>query len=228
MSDRLVVPTAAGAAHLVFTDRTDGDLGGDLGGHADPAGAARAVIDLPWTWLEQVHGDEVLIVDTPGQGCGTRADALVTAQPGAVLAVRGADCPLVAFVGDDGVVGVAHAGWRGLAAGVLQQTVSAMRTLGAGDLRAWLGPCIGPARYEFGTAELDALAERLGPRVRARTDWGTPALDLVAGVDAVLAACDVPLDTDRYRCTAADPGLFSHRARGDRGRHAVVVWLEAP
>lgn len=227
MSSRRQFITATGTAHLVFTDRHDGDFHVD----GDPArreAVARAVVDLPWSWVRQVHGTEVVVVREPGGGSGLDGDGLVTSVPGAVLSVRGADCPVVGFISPQGVVGVAHAGWRGLVAGVLERTVEVMRAEGADELHAFLGPCIGAAQYEFGSLELDAIAERLGPSVRARTAWNTPALDLVAGVTSALRGCGINVDRRDHRCTASDEALYSHRARAEAGRHAAAVWLAHP
>src|SRR5947209_17415238 len=86
----------------------------------------RAVVDEPWTWLRQVHGAEVVRVNRAGENAGRSADAAVTDSPRCAIAVLAADCPPVVLAGD-GVVAVAHAGWRGLLAGVLPATVLAMR-----------------------------------------------------------------------------------------------------
>jgi len=224
VSEHREIATAAGRVHVVFTDRADGDFHLD----GDPArrdAVARAVVDLPWSWVRQVHGTEVVVVERPGDGAGRDGDGLVTAVPGAVLSVRGADCPVVALVSPEGVIGVAHAGWRGLVAGVLERTVEAMRGRGATGVAGYLGPCITAGRYEFGEADLELAAGRLGPSVRARTEWGTPALDLVAGVTVALQRCGVAVDLSGHRCTATDPAYFSHRARREHGRHAAAVWL---
>src|SRR5256885_1260185 len=121
------------AAEVVFTDRAAGDLGhaGEYVHAVRPEVEARrrAVVDLPWTWLRQVHGDRVVVVTEPGGGAGQRADAAVSARPGCALAILTADCAPVALVAD-GVVGVAHAGWRGLVDGVLERTVEAVLACG--------------------------------------------------------------------------------------------------
>lgn len=226
MAQRFRFSTAAGVAHLAFTDRGDGDFHVD----GDPArrdAVARRLVDLPWSWVRQVHGSEVVVIARPGDGGGD-GDALVTTTCGAVLSVRGADCPVVGFVSEQGVIGVAHAGWRGLVAGVLERTVETMRDLGAEHLLAYLGPCISAAHYEFGAEDLERVAARLGDGVRGRTGAGAAALDLVAGVREALARVDVPVDGRGHRCTAADPALYSHRARTEAGRHCAAVWLEPP
>lgn len=227
-----------GVVHLAFTDASDGDLRVD----GDPevlAGRRRAVVDVPWTWLRQVHGAEVVVVERPGAACGVEADAAVTTVAGAALAVHTADCAGVllwaARSGPDGpgaVVAAAHAGWRGLVDGVLQRTVATMRSLGASRISYRLGPCISPRAYEFGEDDLARLCDRYGPSVRARTASGRPALDLRAGVRAALteASVDVadedPCGSRSVPCTAVDDGFFSWRARADRARQAAVVHWE--
>jgi copper oxidase (laccase) domain-containing protein len=148
----------------------------------------------------------------------------VTTEPATALAVFTADCAPVALASPEGVVGVAHAGWRGLVAGVLARTVAEMRALGAGRVVAGLGPCVHPECYEFSPEDLAVAAAAVGGDVRARTSEGRPALDLPGGVRAALAAAGAELVLDVDRCTACSGELFSHRARGDRGRQAVVAW----
>ena len=190
---------------------------------------ARALIAPgPWTWLRQVHGATVVVVGEPGQHAGAAADAAVTAVPGAVLAVNTADCAGVLLAGPSPtgvVVGAAHAGWRGLYEGVLESTVEAMRDLGAREVHWRLGPCISPARYEFGESDLDLVASRHGDVVRASTPDGAPALDLRAGVAAALSAAGaLGPASPVVACTASDPRYYSWRARRDSGRQSAVIW----
>ncbi len=206
-----------------FTGREDGDFRVD-GDSVALDQRRRALVDAPWTWLRQVHGTDVVVVTEPGEYAGTEADAAVTAVPGAVLAIHTADCAPVLFL-SDGVVGAAHVGWRGLVGGVIEATVDAMTAAGATTVLAAVGPHIQARCYEFGIDDLDVVADRYGPSVRATTAWGTPALDLRAGIRA---AIDGHRDVDLHRieagCTACEPDrLFSHRARTDRGRHAAVI-----
>jgi len=191
---------------------------------ADVETRRRAVVDLDWTWLRQVHGNTVVHVESPGGGAGTPADAAVAAAPGQALAVLAADCAPVALASAEGVIGVAHAGWRGLLVGVLGRTAEAMRQLGATDVIAALGPCIHAECYEFGAADLDRVAGRLGDTVRATTAAGRPALDLPGGVRAELAAAGVTELEDIDVCTACSPDHYSWRARRQTARQAVVVW----
>jgi YfiH family protein len=169
--------------------------------------------------VHQVHGDRVVVVDRPGHHGD--ADALVTTTPGLVLSVRVADCaPIALLAEDDGVVGVVHAGWRGIVAGVIPAALEAMRDLGATDIRAVLGPCIHAECYEFGAEELDGIAAQLGDSVRGSTSWGTPALDVPAAVRSIL-----PRVVDESVCTACSPAHWSFRKDGAEERQAVLAWL---
>lgn len=227
---RTVRPEGASAVTLTLTGAADGDLAVD--GDPDELRARRAaVVEGEWTWLRQVHGADVVVVDRPGARAGEHADAAVTAVPGAVLAVHTADCAGVLLVGSTGsypVVGAAHAGWRGLLAGVLQETVAAMERLGARRVEWVLGPCIGPESYEFGPDDLDLLADRYGPGVRATTSDGRPALDLRQGVRTALreAGAAPMADVPDPACTATSPGWFSWRAQRTTGRQAALVVID--
>ncbi|HUQ39110.1 MAG TPA: polyphenol oxidase family protein [Acidimicrobiales bacterium] len=190
----------------------------------DVAARRRAVVDLPWTWLHQIHGAGVVRVNLPGDGAGTKADAAVTAEEGCALAVLTADCAPVALASHEGVIGVVHAGWRGVAGGVIEAAVAEMEALGATGIEAALGPCIHAECYEFGPPELDRVAARLGAGVRATTAAGTPALDLPAAVRVALHRAGVETVTDVDVCTACSPDHFSWRARRETQRQAAVVW----
>lgn len=217
-----------------FATSDAGDLAPPgLGGHSAVDGDAlsrrrRALCTFPWTWLRQDHGTTVRVVVAPGDHAGTVGDAAITMTAGAALSVVTADCAPVVLWSDDGrVVGVVHAGWRGLAAGVLVRTVDAMRGLvtDTGDLAisGALGPCIHPCCYEFG-AELDSLVDQLGPDVASTTRAGMPSLDVPEAVSVSLAGVGVHIDREPSRCTGCTDGLFSYRARRDAGRQATVIW----
>ena len=207
-----------------FTSAADGDLGVDA---PDVSTHRRAVVDAPWSWRRQVHGADVAVVTAPGEHAGSTGDAAVTDLAGPVLSAQGADCAPVLFWSPEGVVGAAHAGWRGLVVGVVQHTVAEMRALGATHVRALLGPCIHPEDYEFGEDDLAQVVDALGPGVAATTRHGTTALDVPAAVRAAVSAAGARLDHD-VDANTADARWFSHRTRGDRGRHAGVIWSEAP
>jgi copper oxidase (laccase) domain-containing protein len=187
----------------------------------DPVDARARLVDLPWTWLRQVHGNRVVVVEAPGDAAGEPADAAVTRASGAVLAVHAADCGPVAFVGRDGVA-VAHVGWKGLEAGVIDATVEEL----GGPFRAYVGPLIGPECYEFGAEDLARLVDRFGGAVEGRTADGRPALDLGAAVRHELARFEPEAVVELPFCTSCRGDLlFSHRARRDVGRQAVLAWV---
>ncbi len=181
-------------------------------------------------WLDQVHGKDVIEVDEcsrPAIGSRPRADAVVTRTPGIVLAIQVADCLPVLFSSRDGrALGAAHAGWRGLAAGVLEQTVTAMATPPS-DLVAWLGPSIGPAHFEVGDEVREAfLASQPGaesaftPNPKGRWQCDLPSL-----ARQRLAALGLMRVDGGKWCTSADPvRFFSHRRDQKTGRMAALIW----
>ena len=207
-------------AEIRFSDRREGDF-------KDCSARQRASLaEGRWTRLRQQHGAGVVTVTAPGDADGVAADAAVTARSGAVLTVRTADCAPVALVATEGVVAAVHAGWRGLAAGVVEETAATVRRLGGRRLRAYLGPCIHPECYEFGLRPLEDLARRLGPEVVSQTAWGTPALDIPAAVRSALRLCGIEHIIEANRCTSCEADTwYSHRARGESGRHALATWI---
>lgn len=179
----------------------------------------------PVVRMRQVHGADVRVVTAADAHAPPTADALVTAEPGTVLMVRVADCvPVLLADPAVGVVGAAHAGRPGLAAGVVPRAVETMRSLGAGRIRAWMGPHVCGACYEV-PDRLRAEVSAVVPESYAVTSWGTPSLDLGAGVLAQLSAAGVEA-VDASRCTIEDDDLFSYRRQGAAsGRLAGLVWV---
>lgn len=210
-----------GPAEVRWTGRSEGDLAPAAPGSES---RRRAVLDVPWSCLHQVHGVRVLVVEELGAVGGEDGDALVTTAAGAALAVFTADCAPVALACDEGVVGAVHAGWRGLVGGVVEAAVGRMRELGATHVVAGLGPCIHVECYEFAEADLAAVAGRLGEEVRGTAASGRPALDVPAAVAAALRRADAELVHHEDVCTACSPAYFSHRARCETERQAMVVW----
>ncbi len=190
----------------------------------------RAALALPAEplWLQQVHGLEVLAADAefpPGP-----ADAAVTHRTDRVLAITVADCMPVLLASEDGaVIGAAHAGWRGLAAGVLEATVAAMGVAPDG-LYAWLGPAIGPLHFEVGDevrAQFLAGDERAaaGFSANARGRW---QCDLPLLARQRLARLGVVRISAAQRSTYADPAhCYSYRRDGQTGRMAALIWRSA-
>jgi hypothetical protein len=216
----------AGGARAVFGSRADGDFS-QPGRPADQA-ARSALADVPWTWLSQVHGAGVVVVDEPGQHCGRPGDAAVSAVPGAGLVVLTADCAPVGLSSPQGVVGVAHAGWRGLLAGVVEATVAAMRELGADEVVAVLGPCIRPHAYRFSPPDLDVMTAAFGPAARSVDTEGYPSLDLAGALGVSLGRAGATLAADAGTCTHCSGQHWSWRAGKDTARQATVVWQAAP
>lgn len=209
------------------TEETDGDFAHGDADH-DLEARRRSVIDRPWVWLSQVHGDGCVDVDAVGfeSACGAPADSSVTRRTDLALSIQTADCIPIVLWSLDGVIAAVHAGWRGLEAGVIETATRSMRTQSSAPLHAYVGPSIGPECYEFGAEDLDRLEARFGSGVRAKTNDGQPALDVRAGVISELLRNDVVIEVNDDVCTACAGGFFSYRARADTARHATVIWIE--
>jgi len=186
--------------------------------------------DLPGEplWLNQVHGTRVAIAETAR--AGVTADACVARTPNLVLAVLHADClPVLLCADDASVVAVAHAGWRGLAAGVLERTVAAMELPGA-RLSAWLGVAISQQAYEVGPEVRAAFVD--GDHCAAAAfSPGAPGrwqCDLQALARLQLARLGVCRVFGGGYCSYADrQSFYSHRRDGVTGRMATLIWLRA-
>ncbi|QIP86943.1 peptidoglycan editing factor PgeF [Streptomyces sp. Tu 2975] len=232
-------------AHFAFTDRWGGvsavpyeelNLGGAVGD--DPGAvlanreiAARSLGLDPESvvWMNQVHGNDVAQVEGPWPTPDVPAvDALVTARRGLALAVLTADCtPVLLADPVAGVVGAAHAGRPGMIAGVVPAAVEAMRKLGAEPERiiARTGPAVCGRCYEV-PEQMRSEVTAVEPAAWSETSWGTPAVDVTAGVHAQLEALGV---RDRRRsgvCTLESSDHYSYRRDRTTGRLAGYVWLE--
>ncbi|MDH6543213.1 peptidoglycan editing factor PgeF [Streptomyces lavendulae] len=233
-------------AHFAFTDRWGGvsavpyeelNLGGAVGDdpaavRANRAAAARELGVDPdlVVWMNQVHGRDVAVVDGPWPDGGPvpSVDAVVTARRGLALAVLTADCtPVLLADPVAGVVGAAHAGRPGLVAGVVPAAVEAMTALGADPARmvARTGPAVCGRCYEV-PAEMREAVAAVVPAAWAETSWGTPAVDVVAGVHAQLAEAGVAYRHRSAVCTLESRDHFSYRRDRVTGRLAGYVWLE--
>lgn len=178
-------------------------------------------------WLQQVHGARVARVD--GALYPKAGDGAVARQRGTVCAVMVADCLPVLLCDESGTaVGIAHAGWRGLAMGILEQTVSAMGAAPR-SLLAWLGPAIGPAAFEVGDEVREVFVQQ-DPQAAAAFIPGTPGkwlCDLHALARRRLAGAGVVRIFGGGECTFSDPGrYFSYRRDGATGRMAALIWLD--
>jgi YfiH family protein len=233
--------TSLGPVDLAFTDRLDGvsdapfaSLNLALLGADDPGRRAEnlrlvladfapgtALVDL-----RQVHGAEV--VDAAPGAPRPACDGVLTDRADVVLMVRAADClPVLLADPGAGVVGAPPAGRQGLGAGVVPATVARMRERGARELTAWLGPHVCGACYEVPAAMRDEVGDQV-PAAVATTWWGTPSLDLGAGVRAQLEAEGVRVVDEAARCTLESADLYSHRRDGERaGRQAGLVRIRS-
>ncbi len=184
----------------------------------------------PPLWLRQVHGTRVADADARAAAADDEpeADAAVTRTPGRVLAVLTADCLPVLLCADDGsVVAAAHAGWRGLAAGVLEQAVAATGTA-PGRLLAWFGPAIGASSYEVGSEVRHAFVAYAAEAAAAFTPTrpGHWHCDLYALARQRLAAAGLTRVSGGGFDTFADGRFYSHRRDAVTGRFASLVWLQ--
>jgi purine-nucleoside/S-methyl-5'-thioadenosine phosphorylase / adenosine deaminase len=212
--------------------------GDDPDAVAQNRAALRASLGLPAepAWLDQVHGNEVVDLDSQialesgPSPPSRRGDAAVSRSPGRVCAVQVADCMPVLFAAADGSrVGAAHAGWRGLAGGVLEATVRAMDTPPA-ELHAWMGPAIGQAHFEVGEEVRAAFlaADAGAGSAFIANDRGRWQCDLYALARRRLARLGVTSVHGGGRCTFSDPGrFFSYRRDGRCGRMVALIWRVA-
>lgn len=175
--------------------------------------------------MRQVHGADVVRVDEGADGVAGSGDALVTDRTGLALMARAADCvPVLLADPSSGVVAAVHSGRPGLAAGVVPAAVARMRELGAADPVAWIGPHVCGGCYEVPAELQEQVAARV-PQARSTTSWGTPALDLGAGVRSQLAAAGVTDVREVGACTREDRSWPSYRRDGAAAtRFAGVVW----
>jgi YfiH family protein len=231
-----------GAVQLAFTDRHGGASrapfdslnlawsGDDPEALATNHALLRAdfAADDPVAALSQVHGNGVAYVGPEGPRTDlhdhlhARADGVVTDQSGITLMVRGADCAMVLLADPDhGVIGGAHCGRPGLVVGVVPATVERMRELGARAITAWLGPYVCGRCYEVPQEMQDAVVAAV-PESRATTSWGTPSVDIGAGIRAQLAGLGVAC-VDVSRCTRESTDLYSYRRDRVTGRQAGVI-----
>jgi len=194
----------------------------------------RALLPGDPAWIAQVHGADVVDASLVRPGAPVRTgDASLATGAGTVCAILTADCLPVLFADLDGkVVGAAHAGWRGLAGGVLGATVAAMRAAGAGEITAWLGPAIGPDAFEVG-ADVRAAFEAALPGAAADAFRPYPGradkylADIYALARCMLARDGVTRVHGGERCTFSEAmHFYSYRRDGVSGRQASLIWIK--
>ena len=223
--------TLAGAEGPVEVGFTDARL--DLGDRAPDdvrESALRALADVtgctPYP-MHQVHGTDVQVVEEwRGEPGRARVDGLVTARAGIALLARVADCVPVLLADRTGLIGAVHAGRLGVRDGVVPLAVARLHALGAEAITAWVGPHICGGCYEV-PAELQQEVADLEPATASTTSWGTPGLDIGAGVTAQLVRLGVQVQ-DISGCTLESDDLYSHRRDGaGAGRFAGLVRMRA-
>jgi purine-nucleoside/S-methyl-5'-thioadenosine phosphorylase / adenosine deaminase len=181
-------------------------------------------------WLRQVHGSDVAAFDAAGAADDEepQADAATARTPGVVLAILTADClPILICAEDGSEIGAVHAGWRGLAAGVIEACIGRLRTPPA-QLMAWLGPAIGPASYEVGDEVRAAFVghDRAGGVAFTPTRPGHWLCDLYTLARQRLHALGVAQIHGGGLDTHADPRFYSYRRDGaNSGRFASLIWI---
>lgn len=229
---RALVTTRRGGISLAPYDGLN--LGLHVGDDAQAVLANRALLlaRLPRqpVWLDQVHGATVVdVVDAIAGVENPCADASIARVPGHVCAVMSADCLPLILCDDAGtVVAAAHAGWRGLAAGVLEATVEKM-AVAPDRVTAWLGPAIGPSAFEVGEEVRAVFVDATPLAADAFRPSGTTGkwmADLYRLARQRLGVIGVERVTGGNLCTFSDPGHFySYRRDGTTGRFATMVWL---
>ncbi|AKA22410.1 peptidoglycan editing factor PgeF [Pseudomonas chlororaphis] len=222
------VTTRAGGVSLAPFDSLN------LGDHVDddPRAVAenrRRLTDrfsMQPAWLQQVHGIDVVEADP---SLVATADASWTSTPGIACTAMTADCLPVLFCDRSGSrVAAAHAGWRGLAAGVLEATLDSLNVAPA-EVLAWLGPAIGPQAFEVGPEVREAFVRHLPLTEQAFVPGHNPGkfmADIYRLARLRLAACGVTAVYGGGFCTVSDPRFYSYRRSPRTGRFASLVWLE--
>ena len=226
-------------AWAAFTTRAGGvsegayaslNLGAGVGDDPEAVARNRGLLaraaDAPVAFVRQVHGADVFHWDAqavPPLGEEPVADVVLTTTPGTAVAVLVADCVPVLLAGPGGVAAV-HAGRKGVLAGVVPAAVAALAEEGVRVTRASIGPAICGRCYEV-PGDLRAEASAVLPELHATTSWGTPALDLPAGVRAQLHGAGITRVDHQARCTMEDEQFFSYRRSGVCGRFGGVVRL---
>jgi len=212
-----------GRLHVRLSTRSHGDFRRTAVPLDELEQRRRAFVDLPWTMLDQRHGTDTVWVTVPGAGDGSVGDIAITDQIGAVLGCWTGDCAPLVLVGADRQFAVVHAGWRGLASGVVDVAIAAFDEPVTG---ACLGPVIEQCCYEFGATELALVASGVHERpsdITGRTESGRPALDVPAAVSAACARHGLVVERIAG-CTGCTYDGYSHRIRRDPERHVLAVW----
>jgi len=211
------------SVNFVVSHRRDGDFNSDVVDSGALDNRRRALIDLPWTQLQEVHGLGARWVARPGQCDGETGDVAGTAENEAVLGIWVGDCAPVVLIGEHTIIG-AHAGWKGLRDGVLNSAESLMTEHGDHLIHGFVGPHIQQCCYQFGEQDLMIMIDRFGFEARGVDFLGRPALNVAACIRQFFDKRKIPL-FEIGECTGClSDKYFSHRVRKERERQIVGVW----
>jgi copper oxidase (laccase) domain-containing protein len=219
-------------AVVIATERADGDVHPQRVAPRTLAERQVRVAPNRWVMVDQTHGTTVHQVseDRPRWPLAGVGDVIVASSPDIPIAIWAADCAPIVLFGDRATTVAVHGGWRGLAAGVVDVALAQLRERNERPVVAVLGPVVHPCCYEFGPTDLRAVADGVHTdpdKISDRTSGGAPALDVPAAVRAALRDGG-PILAAVGPCTGCGGRWFSHRRRGDVGRHALVAWAEPP
>jgi polyphenol oxidase len=218
--------SAFGCVRWVVSERPDGDFCPDSVAPELLLQRQRGLVDLPWTLIDQAHGIDTAEVTIPGQVHCAQADIVATSVADAVVGIWAGDCLPLLLISPEGRIVMAHVGWRGLVAGVVQRAMGLL-----GPAVAVIGPHIGPCCYQFSGADIAVVASSIGvspERISAPSSQYGVVLDMGAAVRHVLEQGGI--SDHRYApgphpvCTGCDPRWFSHRVRNEAERHVMAAW----
>lgn len=240
VSPKIVAFTTSRQGGVSNSPYTSFNLATHVGDDSNLVASNRALLKerlsplLEWQWLDQIHGCDVAVINDAGSTL--TADALMTTRPNLVCCVQTADClPLFVAAADGSEIAVIHAGWKGLASGVIENTVSRMAT-SSSSLAVWLGPAIGPCHFEVGGEVKDFFLESEGSSsllssmescFTSSKNSGKFMADLYAIARLKLSALGVDNVSGGSYCTHCDEDrFFSYRRDGITGRMLHAIYIE--
>jgi YfiH family protein len=219
----LIIPFSKTSATIILTDKSYGNMSPFTGASND---LFQLILPKPWVFVKQIHSSKVINVNKDKLNSTLtvigQADALVTTEKDIVLAVLGADCPCVLFSSKEGPIGASHAGWRGLKDGILLNTVTMLRQLGANEIYAARGPCACVNCYEFGQEILE-FEKIYGSKIKQVDKNGKAYLNLRKVIELELENLGVELVWQATECTICSNKYFSFRRDKTTKRHVAAI-----
>jgi copper oxidase (laccase) domain-containing protein len=218
--------SSVGTVRWVVSVRDDGDFRPERVAPELLWRRQRQLVDLPWTLVDQVHGTGVVEVAAPGEANAVRGDIIATSVAGAVIGIWVGDCVPLLLISPQGRIVMAHVGWRGLVAGVVQEAVRQLV-----PSVAVIGPHIRPCCYQFSRSDIELVARSISvdPELISPASEGHgDVLDMGAAVGHVLkreGVADLRYGPEQTPvCTGCDQRWFSHRIRSESERHVMAAW----